>query len=354
MLFRSFWPDGNGEWQSVRSANAKFNGHQWPRRPLWGYVDEADPFVMEMEINAALVHGVNVFIYDWYWYDNRPFLENCLNNGFLKARNNTDMKFYLMWANHDAVNLWDKRLSDQAQTGATTIWSGAVDERAFNNIIERIISRYFKLPNYYQIDGCPVFMIYDIGNFIKGLGGVDAARHNIERFREAVCSAGFQGLHLQMALWDENSKGESGVDGNRISTKKEIVQALKIDSITHYQFVHFADITKAYPQVLKEAINEWKRIESTYSVPYFPHISIGWDNNPRFERLTQPVMPESSPENFKKGLVYAKDYLDSHSDQPKLLTINSWNEWTESSYLQPDDIFGYGYLEAIRDIFKFD
>ena len=34
--------------------------------------NEADPYVMEMEIAAAADHGVNVFIYDWYWYDGRP------------------------------------------------------------------------------------------------------------------------------------------------------------------------------------------------------------------------------------------------------------------------------------------
>jgi len=42
----------------------------------------------------------NVFIFDWYWYDGMPFLEGCLNDGYLKARNNNRVKFYLMWANH--------------------------------------------------------------------------------------------------------------------------------------------------------------------------------------------------------------------------------------------------------------
>ena len=33
------------------------------------------------------------------------------------------------------------------------------------------------------------------------------------------------------------------------------------------------------------------------------------------------------------------------------ITVNSWNEWTETSYLQPDDLYGYAYLEAIKEVF---
>ena len=128
---RMFWPEGYGEWQTVRTATAKYPGHSWPRRPLWGYCNEADPYVMEMQIDAAVDHGVNVFIYDWYWYDGRPFLEQCLNNGFLKARNHDQMKFYLMWANHDVNHSWDKRI---AHIEEDIIWQGAVDRREFEVI----------------------------------------------------------------------------------------------------------------------------------------------------------------------------------------------------------------------------
>jgi hypothetical protein len=47
----------------------------------------------------------------------------------------------------------------------------------------------------------------------------------------------------------------------------------------------------------------------------------------------------------------ARYYLDKHPDQPPLITINSWNEWTETSYLQPDDLNGYGYLDAVKSVF---
>ena len=96
-----FWPKGIGEWEVVMDSKPKYEGHLQPRKPIWGYVNEADRYVMEMEINAAADHGVNTFIYDWYWFDNRPFLENCLNEGYLNARNNDRVQFFLMWANHN-------------------------------------------------------------------------------------------------------------------------------------------------------------------------------------------------------------------------------------------------------------
>lgn len=63
---RPFWPMGIGEWETVMTVGDRYPGHYWNRKPLWGYINEADPAVMEMEINQATSHGVNVFIFDWY------------------------------------------------------------------------------------------------------------------------------------------------------------------------------------------------------------------------------------------------------------------------------------------------
>ena len=169
---RLFWEEGMGEWQTVKNMQPKPCGYNWDRKPLWGYVNEADPNVMRMQINAALDHGVNVFIYDWYWYDERPFLENCLNDGFLKAPNNEQMKFYIMWANHDANYTWDKRNAGELDT---TIWKGAVGRKQFEIIGRRWIEQYFRKENYYRIDGKPVVSIYEMNNFVNGLGGVEEA-----------------------------------------------------------------------------------------------------------------------------------------------------------------------------------
>jgi hypothetical protein len=343
-----FWPEGFGEWQTVKNSVSKFDGHNWPRRPLWGYVNEADPYVMEMEIEAAVDHGVNVFIYDWYWYDRRPFLENCLDDGFLKAKNNSKMKFYLMWANHDANNLWDIRLS---HTPENVVWGGAVDLPEFQIICHRVIENYFKCKNYYTINGAPVFMIYDLANLLNGLGGVEKTKAALDWFREETIKAGFPDLHLQLSARSVNARNLSGVDSNAEDLPLNGCSTLGFQSKTHYQFCHFTDIDGDYLDILKNVKKEWDALNSIDSVPYFPHISAGWDNNPRYTIFKPGIVTNNTPENFQKALEMSKKYVDSHPEQPPLITINSWNEWTETSYLEPDDLYGYGYLQAIKNVF---
>ena len=341
-----FWPEGHGEWQTVLSAEKRCEDHILPRKPLWGAQDEADPAVMEFQIGEALSHGVNVFIYDWYWYDRRPFLEECLNEGFLGASNNEKMKFYLMWANHDAGFLWDKRIGDCGGT----IWLGSQPRPEFEVVAKRVIEKYFTRPNYYRINGCPVFMIYDVMNLVRGLGGVEQTREALEWFREQVKAAGFPDLHLQLTIYSEHAVDVSGVDSGRTGSTKDIVDALGVDSVTHYQFVHFVNCNRSYNEILPDVKKEWERIAREYKVPYYPHVTVGWDNNPRFTHLVRPIMTDNTPENFKKGLEMAKEWSDAHCDVP-LITVNSWNEWTEMSYLEPDDVYGTGYLDAVRDVF---
>jgi hypothetical protein len=348
---RLFWPEGMGEWQTVKNAVKKFPGHNWPRKPLWGYVNEADPYIMEMEINCAADHGVNVFIYDWYWYDGRPFLEGCLNKGYLGARNNDKVKFYLMWANHNAGYLWDKRNSDDNDE---IIWRGKTSPEEFVYLTDRLIEKYFHHPSYYTINGAPVFMIYDVANLIDGLGGVAETRKALDQFRERTTRRGLPGLHLQLTAWGENVDfSHTGVDGGAITTTAQLAKKLGFDSVTNYQYVHMTNIKRSYTTILPELEGMFRHSGEQYAA-YFPHVSVGWDNNPRYTKILDYILEDSTPENFEKALIIAKEYVDSHPNQPPLLTINSWNEWTESSYLEPDDQAGYGYLEAVKRVFDLE
>ena len=346
---RIFWPDGYGEWETVKAAKPQFSGHLWPRKPLWGYVNEADPRVMEMEIDAAADHGVNVFIYDWYWFDNRPFLEQCLNDGFLKAKNRSRMKFYIMWANHDVTYGWDRRIA--AIDGDTHIWKGAVTREQFEGIGKRWLDQYFSLPEYYKIDNKPVLSIYELQNLIDGLGGAEAARDALLWLDEEARKRGFSGMHYQYIKFGSISANLSGFDhAVHTLTAAEITSYFPFSSVTHYQFTHFCNMNRDYCEILPDVKAEWASIDRECHAPFFPHVSVGWDNTPRYGAATmQNVTKKNPPEEFEKALRMAKDYADTHS--VSLITVNSWNEWTETSYLQPDDLYGYGYLEAIKRVF---
>ena len=45
-----------------------------------------------------------------------------------------------------------------------------------------------------------------------------------------------------------------------------------------------------------------------------------------------------------------KGIAGSHPGQPRLITINAWNEWVEGSYLLPDMLNGFGYLDAVKKV----
>ena len=349
-----FWPEGIGEWQSVK--NAETNSAQYKpewyetwkdRKPLWGYVNEADPDVMQMQIECAAKHGVNVFIYDWYWYDDRPFLENCLNDGYLKAPNNDKVKFYLMWANHNVPHVWDISLSDRIPL--EEIWNGAVTPDAFYRLVDRWIEKYFKHPSYYKIDGKPVFMVYTLDNLVKTFGTVEKTREGIDYFRSKVKEAGFPDLHLQLVSWSAAARNHSGFDGFHGDDFK-LYASLGFDSASNYQWHSFQD-PGDYAEMIKGAKEEYDRMDQLDGVCYFPHVSVGWDNNPRFHKYREDVATGNTPEMVEKALRQAKEYVDSHDLPAPLVTVNSWNEWTETSYLIPDKLNGYGYLEAIKRVF---
>ena len=217
------WPEGTGEWEIIKKGNPRFAGHYQPKLPLWGYELDNDPKVMERWIDTATEYGVNTFIFDWYWFNNGPFLEGCLNDGFLKAKNNRKMNFYIMWADHDVID-----------------WPN------FKIVVERVIRQYFKQPNYFKIDGEPVFSVFSVENLIKTFGSLEETRKGLDYFREEVKKAGFPGLHIQLMT--------GGVPTDNFLNQ---IETLGISSLTLYNWggPHYEDYlrwgTEAFERMLR-------------------------------------------------------------------------------------------------------
>lgn len=347
MSREALWGEGIGEWEIVKKAEPRYEGHYQPRVPLWGYKMDDDPRAWEQKIDAAVAHGVNTFIFDWYWFDGKPFLEETIDKGFLGASNTEKANFYLMWANHDASGYqWNHFRYPKG----TALWCGEVDWDKFKAVVSRVISQYFKKRNYLKFDNKPVFSVYSIDELVQSFGGLEGTRKALDYFRQEVQAAGFPGLHLQVISYGRNGepyllKAENA-EGKGIN---EIIALLGIDSITTY---HWCGVKEDYIQWGTTEMALWEKWDALLTIPYFPNASVGYDDTPRFPEKgkKQMVHDHNTPASFAAFLQKAKEYADSHPKQPRLITINAWNEWVEGSYLEPDMKWGYGYLEAVREV----
>jgi hypothetical protein len=337
------WGEGEGEWEVIKRGNPRFEGHYQPRQPLWGYEMDNDPSVVSRWIDVATDHGVNVFVYDWYWYEGGPFLESALNDGFLKASNNKKMKFYIMWANHDVkYNYWNvHRYKDNTDI----LWNARVDWDNYRKIVDRVINRYFKQPNYFTINGEPVFSIFSVGKLIESFNNDPAeARKALDYFRDEVRKAGFPGLHIQ---WNQGGGGIMSASAAERFSKS--VKTMGFNSVAMY---NMGGTDEDYLIYGARSLAIRQQMDSILDVPLFPCVSIGWDDTPRFPSKGKKdvVHINNTPRSFETLLSKAKDYADSHPEQVKLITVNAWNEWVEGSYLLPDMLNGFGYLEAVKKV----
>jgi hypothetical protein len=343
------------EWNLVQSATPRFAGHQQPLIPLWGYEDESEPRAMERKIDAAADHGIDFWIFDWYWYDG-PFLQRCLDEAFMKARNNRRIKFCCMWANHDWIDLHPAK----ARTPGQVKFRGEVTPAIWRKITTWMIEHYFKHPSHFMIDGAPYFSLYDLTKLITSFGGLAGSRAALEDFRKKTRAAGFSGLHLNAVVWGNTILPGESKPADPVS----LVKKLGFDSVTSYVWVHHVDLPK-FPQnpyvgVHNSYLKYWDWARTHFDIPYFPNVTMGWDSSPRTVQTDvwqagQPyphghLIKGNTPEAFCKALQITKRRLDQQNG-PKILNINAWNEWTEGSYLEPDTLHKMKYLEAIRSVF---
>ncbi len=347
---------GWSEWELVKAARPRFPGHNQPRVPAWGYLDEKDPDVMARKIEAAVSHGIDCFIFDWYMYEDGPFLNRCIDEGFLKAKNCSELKFGLMWANHDWFDIQPYTRGAEQKL----LYPGRFSAKRFDEICDHIIQAYFLRPNYWKIDGKPYFSVYDVQKFVESFGNLEATKAAMDRLREKAIAAGLKGVHWNLVAWGNpilpSEKAPPGIS--------QLIDMLGFDSVTSYVWVHHADLPERqtdYNQVRDQYMTYWEKARTGYRVPYFPNVTVGWDSSPRCDLQSEwgnfgypftNIISNNTPENFKAALQMTKDKLLADPDGPRILNINCWNEWTEGSYLEPDTVHGMAYLEAVKAVFE--
>lgn len=346
------------EWELLKAAKPRFPGHKQPVVPAWGHFDESDPQWAAKEIALAADHGVTGFLYDFYWYEDGPFLQDGLEKGFLHASNKSRLKFALMWANHDWLNIHPATFVNRPETLA----SGHISAAAFERMTDHILTDYFTQPNYLKVDGAPYFSIYELGTFLASMGGLVGAKTALEKFRAKCRAAGLPGLHLNGVVW-----GLSVLPSEvKLSDPAQVATALGLSSVTSYVWVHHHSPDSdgfprgSYLKARERNYEVWEENRKRFAVPYHPNVTMGWDASPRtiqsdvFAQRGYPwtaILDGNTPQAFKEALQKAKAFVSAGKSGSRIVTLNAWNEWTEGSYLLPDKAHGTAYLEAIREVF---
>jgi hypothetical protein len=344
------------EWDLIQRATPRFPGHVQPKVPLWGYEDESDPSVMAKKIDAAADHGVTAFLFDWYWHEQGAYLGKALDDGFLKAANRSRLKFALMWANHDWIDIFPAKAGVKPQL----LYPGRVSLETFRRATDHVIQRYFTQPNYWRVGGKPYFSIYELMTLIDGLGGTEKTREALTDFRARARASGVGEIHLNAVMW-----GVQILPNERtVANPNEMLSTLGFDSVTSYCWLHHlypkTFPTAPYSTWAEQSAALWPKFVQQWQVPYYPNVSMGWDPSPRttqtdaYEHHGYPftiVLDGNTPEAFKNALLQARQFLDRQKPEARILTINAWNEWTEGSYLEPDTVHGTAYLDAIKEVF---
>jgi len=339
------------EWRVLQCATPRFDGHEQPKIPLWGYEDEADPTVMARKIATAAKYGIDAFIFDWYYFADGSYRERCLQEGFLGAANRNDVEFALMWANHDPIyahpGSWLKP--------GEPLWSGKTDPETFLRCTDHCLNTYMNQPNYMRIGGGLYFSIFQPERMIQDLGGTKTARMLLDDFRFRAEKAGLGKLTLDAHV--------GAVADEYIERTNRYLTEMGFDSASSYGWSNWGDEFPALDYATWRERNgtDDARLSKKLRVPFTPAVSMGWDSSPRtvqsdmYERANGypfwTVIVNNTPLEYEKALRRTAEFMASDEATGTAIMLPCWNEWTEGAYLEPDTKNGYGYLEAIRRVF---
>lgn len=347
------------EWELVKQSRPKFQGHYQPLKPSWGYFDESQPEWAERQIDLAADHGIDVFLFDWYWYDSTQIMQDALEKGFLGASNRNRLKFALMWANHS----WSDVFPAAPGKSATEMpcWLPQTHSlEDFKKVADYCIENYFNRENYWLVDGKLYFSFFSLESLRRDLGSVEKIREALKEFDERVKAAGLPGMHFNINIgsvgglsmaWDLDlisRAEEAGFD----SVFGYAIARAKFFATPDHPIFEYRDVMDTHEHLWYAA--------DTKAHAFLPTISMGYDCTPRWDPTQQiplpnleyphePVIVGNTPELYGELCNRVFDFMKGSRTKNKIVFLNAWNEWTEGSYLLPEQQHGNAYLEALRD-----
>ena len=320
-----WWGTGYTEWTAVKKGEKLFPGHDQPRVPMKNnYYDLLKKETMQWQ--TELMKKYNVYgmcFYHYYFQGGRKILEKPAEN--LLEWKDIDMPFCFSWANETwartwskltSINTWNSREEKAPDTGDDGIllkqeYGGEKDwENHFY-----YLQPFFEDMRYIRVENKPVFIIY--------------------KPDEISC------LPQMMEKWNMLAK-EHGIDGIYFigtNSERDGFQAyLRQETycLDDSRLKFSADYREICNGIIKNALSLDGRC-------YLCGV-VGYDDTPRRGEAGN-VITNASPEQFYRLMCILLHLGEQRNHE--FIFVNAWNEWGEGMYLEPDERFGYGYLEAL-------
>ncbi len=334
---------GFTEWELVRACRPRFPGHGQPKVPLLGEYDDSDASQLGPRIELAHAHGVDVFVFGVFWCRGKRVFEAGLDRGFLGGPAGARVPFACMWANRMPRRVLPVARADAPVLEPSRAVGSDVDD--FVRFVATLAASYFVRPNYATVGGRCYLSIYDATFFVKELG-TDGARAAIAAARAWLRAHGHRDLHL--AAIEPNDE------------VLPLARSIGFDSVTHYVLLPDwrGPLLQDYRDRAAVSAARWPAFAAVSGLPYMPAVATGWDASPRGVDFGDrrpdkypwsPVVTGEHPEHFAAALRAAHTFRSPAAgvDDP-LVLVASLNEWSEGHYLEPDERFGHGWLEAVR------
>jgi hypothetical protein len=292
------------------------------RTPALGFYSQENPEIADWETKWAVEHGVSFFVYCWYRDGQggpvKTRYASAIHDALFKSRYVSKMKFTLMWENQNRGR------------------AGVADEAdLMQNLLPFWMDNYFRHPSYLKIDNRPLLFIYRPEFLVKDLGGVAQVRAAFDKMRQACRAAGFDGLYLL---------GEyRGLDPKHL----ELMKQLGLD----YTFAYCWHVQKnpTPQQAIAAQLDYITKTRDLKILPEVVTVSQGWSGW-HDEGSIWKIPPAEYKELLEKAKAIVQSFPASELGS-KLLLLDNWNEWSEGHYLAPHKEFGFGYLDAVREVF---
>lgn len=358
-----WWGAGFTEWTNVVKARPLFKGHVQPKLPAdLGFYDLRLSETREAQARLAKDAGIEGFCYYHYWFGGKQLLERPFNE--VLASGKPDFPFCLCWANHSWTNkTWNRKSNFQANSMLIEqTYPGIEDDTAhFMSLLKA-----FKDPRYIKVDGKPLFFLYNAWEHPH-------IREWISTWNKLAVKEGLPGMHL-VAMSDSTLTFTQSPDGTRTKTIPNLKSSAKLfQSLLDMGF----DAVNSFGRRRGEMLNTgkyWDLIKTvlrktgfplgaTYNyaetvknffVPedkwenVYPTIMPNWDRSPRAVSW-DGIYVGATPEKFETHIRQALELVKGKKPEHQIIVLKSWNEWGEGNYVEPDQEFGHGWLEAIKN-----